>query len=300
MHSARLGREEGWLLVALVVVVAVTAAWWALALWPTGPNAPNWLARTQEVCFGVRAGGLPDAAGWIGLIASPLGMLAMLLAAGRTSFGRLRRRVLELRWLQATTLAIGLFVLTSGLAAFARVRSLSAEAAGELIQNELGSAVKTNHAAPALRLTDQTGAVRDLADFSGRIVLVAFAYAHCETVCPVLVRQAVQAQQALRKHMRPAPVVMIITLDPARDTPSRLPTMARQWQLGPDGYVLSGTVAEVQSVLDDWQIARTYDPANGNVTHAAVAYVVNRKGRVEYETLAPSQELLEHLAEKAN
>jgi cytochrome oxidase Cu insertion factor (SCO1/SenC/PrrC family) len=296
-HAPRLGRDEAWALAGLLVTVAVTLAWWALALWPTGPNAPNWLARTQAVCFGVRSNGLPDAAGWIGLIGSPLGMLAMLLAAGRTAFRRLRRQVFELRWLQLTVLAMVLVVVTSGFAAAARVRMLSAQAAGELIQNEFGSAVKTNHTAASLRLTDQFGGLRDLRDFNGRIVFVAFAYAHCETVCPVLVRQVVRAQRELRKHIQPAPAVLIVTLDPARDTPSRLPTIARSWELGSDAYVLSGTVEDVQRLLDNWKISRTYNPANGNVTHAAVAYLVNRKGRIEYETIAPSQELLVHLAQ---
>ena len=30
---------------ALAVILGVTAAWWALALWPAGDVEPEWLAR---------------------------------------------------------------------------------------------------------------------------------------------------------------------------------------------------------------------------------------------------------------
>jgi hypothetical protein len=62
---------------ALVAIVAVTAAWWALALWPVGGSAPDWLLRTREVCFGATADTLPDAGGWILLVGQPAGMLIL-------------------------------------------------------------------------------------------------------------------------------------------------------------------------------------------------------------------------------
>lgn len=34
------------------------------------------------------------------------------------------------------------------------------------------------------RLTDQTGKVRTLADFRGKVVAIFFGYTHCPDVCP--------------------------------------------------------------------------------------------------------------------
>jgi len=62
---------------ALATILAITAAWWALALWPLA-GAPAWLARTREVCFGAAPGGLPDAGGWILLIGEPVGLVTVL------------------------------------------------------------------------------------------------------------------------------------------------------------------------------------------------------------------------------
>ena len=63
----------------LAVILAITASWWALALWPTS-DAPAWLVLTRETCFGTAATGLPDAGGWMALTGQPLGMLLVLFA----------------------------------------------------------------------------------------------------------------------------------------------------------------------------------------------------------------------------
>ena len=64
--------EECYAAGGLLLILLATAAWWALAFWPGGGEAPDWLVRTRYVCFGVRGGsGLPDAGGWINLVVNP-------------------------------------------------------------------------------------------------------------------------------------------------------------------------------------------------------------------------------------
>ena len=50
--------HSGIALATLGVIVAVTVSWWALALYPAGSQAPEWLLRTRLVCFGAAPGGL--------------------------------------------------------------------------------------------------------------------------------------------------------------------------------------------------------------------------------------------------
>ena len=76
-------RRGGGALLGLGVIVLTTVAWWALALVPLGPTAPDWLARTREVCFGAGRDSLPHAGGWLLLVGEPLGMLAALLVGWR-------------------------------------------------------------------------------------------------------------------------------------------------------------------------------------------------------------------------
>ena len=87
-----LGRRDVWPLGAVGFILAVSAAWWALAFW-SAPGAPEWLERTRAVCYNVTETGLPDGKGWLLLLGQPPAMLAMLMAGWgrrvRDSVGRL-------------------------------------------------------------------------------------------------------------------------------------------------------------------------------------------------------------------
>jgi cytochrome oxidase Cu insertion factor (SCO1/SenC/PrrC family) len=140
---------------------------------------------------------------------------------------------------------------------------------------------RLDRAAPPLVLTAQSGDGLDIGALRGRPVLVTFAFAHCETVCPVVVQHTLQAQAALPEALRP--VVLVVTLDPWRDTPGRLGAMAAAWGLpASDAHVLSGTVPEVEAVLDAWEMPRFRDEVTGTVTHPALVYVLDRTGRIAF------------------
>ena len=49
----------------LGAILATTAAWWALALWPADGRTPEWVLRTRDVCFGADAESLPAPGGWL-------------------------------------------------------------------------------------------------------------------------------------------------------------------------------------------------------------------------------------------
>jgi protein SCO1 len=279
----RLEVEEAQALGGLVALFVITASWWALALWPVA-DGPAWLERTRYVCFGVHDNGLPDGGGWIGLIAGPLGMLFMLVVGWSDGFVRLIERARVSRGMACTlgALALGcMLLLTVAAVRVQRARaSAVALAWGESVPP--ASYPRLDRVAPALALTSQTGAIVTLAELKGRPVLVTFAFAHCTTVCPVIVKHALLAQEQLRGS-RAEPAVLIVTLDPWRDVPARLPAIAASWQLPGDGaWVLSGSVAEVETILDTWDVTRTRSATTGDVTHPALLYIVDREGRLAY------------------
>ncbi len=276
-----LSRDDGVALAGLLVVVAVTLAWWALALWPVG-DGPEWLARTRYACFGVSGDALPDAGGWIGLVGAPLGMLLMLGAGWGATLLRLARRARTSRVLGATFTAIALALMLLVTGAAARVQQ--ARGADWLAEPEAVPSTypRLDRDAPAFELLAHDGETRTLADFAGRSVLLTFAYAHCETVCPVIVRE-VLAAQAARARDGAAPIVLVVTLDPWRDTPSRLAPMAAEWGLpAQDAWILGGEVEAVEATLDAWEVPRTRNLRTGEVTHPSLVYVLDRDGRIAY------------------
>jgi len=278
---------------AAAALIGITAAWWALALWPAAAGA-DWLARTREVCFGAPPGGLPDAAGWVALVLQPTIMFGVLFALWGEALEE-GVRVLS-GWL-AGRIALGAIGLLfgAGLTA-ATLRVLNASAAeGAFGDPPVPSASlaslspRLNRAAPSLRLKDQHGHDVSLEQFVGRPVFVTFAFGHCETVCPVVVRDVLQACDQLSDL---DPVALVVTLDPWRDVPARLPSLAEQWELGSRGHVLSGSIEQVEGVLDHWNVTRARDETTGDVAHTRAVYVIDRNGRIAFVTSGPTTDLV--------
>lgn len=274
---------------ALAAILAITATWWTLALWPLPASTPAWLLRTRAVCFGSTSTGLPDAAGWTALIGQPALMLGILLVVWGDSITAGLGAVAQSRVGRITLRSVALVLIGAALAATARVAGATGAGAGDVSAAAVvpaPSPLPSNYPrlerpAPALDLVDQHGAAVTLERFRGRPVLVTFAYAHCETVCPLVVQDVLRARRALADLPAP-PAVVVVTLDPWRDTPSRLPSIAVQWRLEGDAVVASGSVAAVEAVLDRWDIARARDTRTGELTHPAVVYVVDRSGKIAY------------------
>ncbi len=269
-------------LAAFVFWLAATLGWWVMAFAPLA-EVPSWLANVRSVCFGSLPTGLPDAYGWISLM-SPLTMLGFLLVV----WGR--ELVRDFRWLASSA---------SGRAALAAIVAVPLAGGlwvGRLVAREIEvqgaftSPVRaletlpdhyprTDRPAPELALIDQTGATLTLESLRGRPVLLTFAFAHCQTICPVIVRTVSWAAERL-EDLEPA--VVVVTLDPWRDTPSSLPTLAKSWKLDELGqaHVLSGEVPNVQAVLEAYEVPADRDLSTGDITHPALVYLLDADGNV--------------------
>ena len=262
----------------LGTIVAITASWWALALWPLSSDTANWVLRTREVCFGSTRDSLPNAAGWLLLIGQPLGMVGVLAAV----WGKELRAGITLVLARAVgQLAFGsvLALVLTGLAAtVVRVRTAGIDyfPTGAEIAAQL---TRVNDVAPALSLTDQFGRTVTLESFTGRPVIVTFAFAHCETVCPLIVSDVLAARRQISESAVP---VLIVTLDPWRDTPGRLATVADVWGLDGDAHVLSGAPDEVERTLNAWRVPRIRNQKTGDISHPSIVYVIGPNGRIAY------------------
>ena len=263
----------------LAVILAITAGWWALALWPVD-DAPAWLLLTRETCFGTAATGLPDAGGWLVLVGQPLCMLLVLLAAwGREVRAGLRAATERVTG-QLAVGAVAALLVAGALGATVRVRVADARPfASSRTEAVVGRLTRLSDTPRPFALVDQSGDTVTLAQFRGRPVIVTFAYAHCETVCPLIVNDVLGARRHLSRH---DPAVLIVTLDPWRDTPSRLPSIAERWGVTGDVHVLSGAPEQVERVLNAWRIPRVRNERTGDLSHPSLAYIVGADGRIAY------------------
>ena len=266
-------------LAVLAAIVATTASWWVLALWPVDAAASGWLLRTREVCFGARANALPDAAGWLVLIGQPAGMVMLLVLI----WGAEMRAGLSLAMSRAAgqlALGAGLALVVAGLGAAAvRVRAANAEPFSIAPADVAAQLTRVSDAAPAVSLTDQFGREISLESFRGRPVIVTFAFGHCETVCPLIVEDVLAARSRIDGPPLP---VLVVTLDPWRDTVTRLPSIAASWRLDADAHVLSGPPDAVERTLNAWRVPRARNQKTGDITHPSIIYIVDADSRIAY------------------
>lgn len=287
-------RDARLALLALGGVVLVTVGWWALALWPVPGGDPNWLERARAVCFNARPDGLPDASGWILLIGQPLGMFGFLLVVWPRA---LRAGV---RWAAArpagiAAIVLGLAVVLGGLAG-AGVRVASAMAARTPTDVFAVGISPSEHPrldleAPELGLLNQDGDRVHLADLRGRPALVTFAFGNCHDICPLVVEHARTARD--EAFGEEGASLVVVTLDPWRDTPTRLPALAERWALAsPRDHILSGSLAEVEGVLDAWRVGRTRNPRTGDVAHPSLTYLLDETGTIAFATVGGREVLV--------
>ncbi len=297
---------------AMAALLAITVAWWALALWPVPGVPPAWLERARQVCFNAGPSGLPDASGWILLVGQPIGMLAvlMVIAGDAVREGLVRARE---RSAGRVALAAGAGVVVAGTA-LAVVRVAGAPGDSEWLEAARAEVPATyprlDRRLPAIELVDQHGDAFTWERIAGRPALLTFGFGHCETVCPMTVMNARRVQDRFRGEGREMALV-VITLDPWRDTPSRLPALARQFHLGGEGshahaeeggedarsFLLSGTVDDVNAALDALQVARERVPRTGDIVHPALVYLLDAEGTVVYAASGHA-DLIEELARR--
>jgi protein SCO1 len=276
--------DETLALAALGFLLSVTAAWWAVALWPLAETAPGWLQTARAVCFGAHDDGLPNAGGWILLIGEPIGMGAALwiLWGGPLAAGL--RGLASSRGGRGVLAAAAVLVLAGVAAAGLRVTGGPGGAHAATAAVPALSALDAP--APPLGLVDQHGERLELERFRGRPVLVTFAYGQCRTVCPLLVSDALRVRDGF-----PGTALVVVTLDPWRDTPPRLPHIAASWGLGADAHVVTGEPARVEEVLAAWGATGSRDPRTGEVVHPPLTVVVDAAGRLAFATSGTVDEL---------
>lgn len=146
---------------------------------------------------------------------------------------------------------------------------------------------------PAFALVDHEGAPADGSVFEGRWNLVFFGFTHCPDVCPTTLQVLATAQGALRdRGLSPLPRIVLVSVDPERDTPEVLGRYVAHFGSGSLG--LTGELTEIRALTDGLGIffeKRAGEGDNYGVDHSAAVLVIDPQGRLRGLFGAP------HLAE---
>jgi protein SCO1/2 len=131
----------------------------------------------------------------------------------------------------------------------------------------------------------------------GKVLLVYFGYTHCPDVCPASLAAAAQALHTLSAEERPKVRLIMVSVDPERDTPARLKEYAAYFH--PEMIGVTGTPEEIAAAARSFGAGYIRQPARPDgsyaVDHTTRTYVVAPDGRLaaSLELNAPADKYLE-------
>jgi protein SCO1/2 len=116
-------------------------------------------------------------------------------------------------------------------------------------------------AAPRFTLHDQSGNEVSLSSYRGRVVMLTFLYSTCGDTCVVIGQQIRGALNDLAEAHAPTPAVLIVSADPAADTPANVRRFLAEVSLTGRVQYLGGTPAQLRAVWHAYAIKPASDGA---------------------------------------
>lgn len=122
--------------------------------------------------------------------------------------------------------------------------------------------------------TDQRGTARSLGSLRGRPRAIAMVYTHCTATCPLALGELKRIAAATDTSVG----LVLVTLDPAHDTPSALATYARERGLDASRWtLLSGSDDDVRELAAALSVRyRTLGP--DAIAHSNVITLLDANG----------------------
>lgn len=131
-----------------------------------------------------------------------------------------------------------------------------------------------------LRLTDQAGRSADWRTRRGKPQLVSMFYTSCHYICPLIVDSGKAVEKSLAPAQRQRLGILLVSMDPARDTPAALQSIVDKRRLDTARWTLAspppGEVRAVAGVLG----IRYRQLADGEFNHTSALVLLDADGRI--------------------
>ena len=136
----------------------------------------------------------------------------------------------------------------------------------------------------SLDLTDQAGKPAGLDRYRGQPVLISMFYASCPHVCPMLISTIQRMERELPEAQSGKLRVLMVSLDPARDTPEKLKDLAQRHHAELARWTFARTNApSVRKLAAVLNIQYRQLP-DGEFNHSTVISLLDSEGRIAAQT----------------
>lgn len=135
------------------------------------------------------------------------------------------------------------------------------------------------HTIDNFHLLNQYGDSVNLDSYKGKILLVNFFFASCETVCPKM--NSYIAQHIYKEFIKDTSIVFLsFSVDPMNDSPSVLLQYAKKFGAGPNWQFLTGSKAQIYDLAaNSFKIPGAQDEHNG-LFHSSKIVIVDKQNHV--------------------
>jgi protein SCO1 len=106
----------------------------------------------------------------------------------------------------------------------------------------------TSRSLPDLTMTDQNGKPVAISDLKGKWTMLFFGYTFCPDICPTTLAELRQIKSELPKEVLSKMQVVLVSVDPNRDTPQQLKQYLGYFD--PDFRGLTGSVEDIQKLAN--------------------------------------------------
>lgn len=130
------------------------------------------------------------------------------------------------------------------------------------------------------QLVDYDGKPADESVLKGKWTAMFFGFTYCPDVCPGTLQALATASDQLGPRAKDLQIVMI-SVDPARDTPDQMKTYLTAGHLPKNIVGLTGTPEQVDATVKAYRAyaKKVGDGPDYTVDHSTMIYVINPKGR---------------------
>lgn len=131
-------------------------------------------------------------------------------------------------------------------------------------------------------LTAHDGSTKSLTDFQGKVILIFFGFVNCPDVCPTTLLELGKVYKALTPSEQERLQVLLISVDPERDTLEKLRDYVTFF--GSTFLGLTGTPEQIAEVAKKYgvfyQKSAIKSPTEYNVDHTATVFALDPKGQL--------------------
>lgn len=123
----------------------------------------------------------------------------------------------------------------------------------------------------------------ELKDLKGNILVMVMIYTSCEFACPRLVADMKNIESQIKKNIKDQVKLILVTIDPKRDTPQRLKAFAIENEMDGDQWLfLQGTEESVREFAN--VLAVKYKQISPmDFSHSNIISVFDQLGTLQYQ-----------------